>query len=329
MAITCLLELSESGQRFEGYALIKSVQDATTSGGSPYFNITVNKKHKSISCKLWENKFGGYSVVEIKKMLQSGTVHFIIGSISEYRGELQLTMDEFRLCKEGEVNITDYLEAAPEPIEELQKEYEQFLNDIQSPILHTICQQLYDDHKTDFTTFPAAKSNHHAFVGGLLYHTVSMLRIGKHIVSQYPQVNRSLLFASIALHDLGKVVELSGYIASDYTKVGNFLGHITIVNMLIDRKVQKLKEEKDKWTRADFDQVYELMHIISAHHGKLEWGSPVTSKNLEAEIIHHIDMIDSRINMIVNGLDDENLSEDEPKKIYPLGIYYKSTPTNL
>jgi 3'-5' exoribonuclease len=329
MAITCLLELSESGQRFEGYVLIKSVQDATTAGGSPYFNITVSKKHKSISSKLWENKFGGNSVVEIKKMLQSGSIHFIIGSISEYRGESQLTIDEFRLCKEGEVDITDYLEAAPEPIEKLQKEYEQFLDDIQSPILHTICQQLYEDHKADFVTFPAAKSNHHAFVGGLLYHTVSMLRIAKHIVSQYPQVNRNLLFASIALHDLGKVVELSGYVASDYTKVGNFLGHITIVNMLIDRKAQKLKEDKDKWTRDDFDQIYELMHIVSAHHGKLEWGSPVTSKILEAEIIHHIDMIDSRINMISHALADENLSEGEMKKIYPLGVYYKTTPNNL
>jgi 3'-5' exoribonuclease len=329
MAITCLLELSESGQRFEGNVLIKSVQDATTAGGSPYFNITVSKKHKNISSKLWENKFGGNTVSDIKRVLQSGSVHFIIGSVSEYRGELQLTIDEFHLCKDGETDITDYLEAAPEPIEKLQKEYEQYLNDIQSPILHTICQQLYDDHKKEFVTFPAAKSNHHAFVGGLLYHTVSMLRIAKHIVSQYPQVNRSLLFASIALHDFGKVVELTSYIAADYTKVGNFLGHITIVNMFIDRKTQKLKEDKDKWTREDFDQVYELMHIISAHHGKLEWGSPVTSKILEAEIIHHIDMIDSRINMIVNGLSDDSLAGGEPKKIFPLGIYYKSTLNDL
>lgn len=325
MTISCLIDVTEAGHRFEGYALIKAAQDGTTAKGDPYFNLTLGKKHRTIACKLWGNNFGPYDVAELKQLFSNGAIHYISGQVSDYRGELQLTIDSFRPVGEGEVDLADYLEAPPESIDALQAEFEQYIDEIKSPILQTITRELYENHQQQFITFPAGKSNHHAFMGGLLYHTVSMLRIAKHITSQYPQVNQSLLYAAIALHDMGKVVELSGYIAPDYTKVGNFLGHITIINMFIDRKAQKLKEDKESWTRADFNQVYELMHTISAHHGQLEWGSPVTSKLLEAEIIHHIDMLDSRINMIVSGLQDDHLGEDAAKRIYPLGNFYKTT----
>lgn len=327
MEISCLLELNESGHRFEGHVLIKAAQDGTTSGGSPFLNITIGKQHKTVACKLWENNFNGHAVTDLKAIFQVGQLMYISGNSSEYRGDLQLTIDSFRSIEDGEVDITHFLESAPEPMEELQLEFEQFLDDIESEIIQTVCKDLYEEHKESFLTFPAGKSNHHAFRSGLLYHVVSMLRIAKHLSTQYKELNRDLVYAGIALHDLGKVVELTGYLAPDYTKVGNLLGHITIVNMFVDRKVQKLKEDKERWTRADFEKVYELMHVISAHHGKLEFGSPVTPKILEAEIIHHIDMIDSRINMITKGLADESLTSQDPKKIFPLGLFYKTSST--
>lgn len=324
MAISCLTELRESGQEFDGYALVKSAQDAMTLGGSPFFNVTLGKKGTSISSKLWENKFNKMDVTQLKRLFENGKILHIQGKASEYRGELQLTIDQFRQIDQEEVSLADYLEAPPEPIESLQQEYEQYMENIQSPVLKTICQQIYEDHKEKIITYPAAKTNHHCFMGGLLYHTVSMLRLGEHISSQYPEVKKDLVMSGIALHDVGKVVEFTNYFAPDYSKVGNFLGHITIINMFIDRKVQKLKEEMT-WTRQEADEVYELMHVLNAHHGKLEYGSPVTSKILEAEVVHQIDMMDSRINMITYGLNDENLAKDEAKKIYPLGHYYKTT----
>nr|WP_255688602.1 HD domain-containing protein [Pontibacillus sp. HN14] len=160
-----------------------------------------------------------------------------------------------------------------------------------------------------------------------MYHTVSMLRLGDHISNQYKEVKKDLVMAGIALHDMGKVVEYTNYFAPDYSKVGNFLGHITIINMFIDRKVQVLKEEMP-WTRKEADEVYELMHVINAHHGKLEYGSPVESKILEAEVVHQVDMMDSRINMITYGLQDENLQENEAKRIYPMGMYYRTSQSD-
>jgi 3'-5' exoribonuclease len=324
--IPCLVDINEAGQRFEGFALVKSTQDRLTANGAPFFTITLGKKERQIACKLWDRNFGGYSVEALKtEVFREGSVLFVSGTVSEYNNELQLTIEEFRILQADEADIQDYLASSPEPIEDLQQEYETFLNEINSPMLKEICLSLYLEHKEKFIYFPAGKSLHHAVVGGLLWHVVSMLRIGKQISAQYPEINRDLLIEGIALHDLGKVVELSDYIAPDYTKIGNFLGHITIVNMFIDRKAQKMKEA-GTWPNKDFSQVYELMHVISAHHGKLEWGSPVQPALLEAEVIHQIDMLDSRINMVVTGLTaNSSLKSDETIKVWPLGHFYRTT----
>lgn len=326
MTVTSILDINASGERFTGYALIKSAQSATASNGSPYFTIIIGEKEKTISCKLWERHFNDNSVSQLtNEIFKVGSILYMEGAIGEYRGELQMTILHYRPAEDGEADITEYLESAPEPLDKMQIEFEGFIEDIKSSILKSICKDLYNEHKSSFITHPAAKSNHHSFRSGLLFHTLSMLRLSKSICSQYKQINRDMVYAAIVLHDLGKVVELTDFLAPDYTKVGNLLGHITIVNMFIDRKVQKMKEEQHIWDRTDFDQVYELMHIISSHHGKLEYGSPVMPKTLEAEVVHQIDMLDSRINMITGGLTDDSIKTDVPKKIYPLGLFYKTT----
>lgn len=320
-----LENITDAGTRFEGQALVKSVQERTTTNGAPFFNILLAKKEKMIPCKLWENNFGGQSIEQLKtETFREGAVVYVMGNVTEYNNELQLTIDGFQMVTDEEVDIQQFLASAPEPIENLQAEYESFIEEIDSPILKEITKSIYEDHKEAFLKYPAGKSLHHAVVGGLVWHVVSMLRIAKHVVKQYPQIQKDLLYAGICLHDLGKVVELSDPIAPEYTRVGNFLGHITIVNMFIDRKAQKLKEDPEY--KKEFQKVYELMHIISAHHGKLEWGSPVVPKLLEAEVMHQIDMLDSRINMIVTGIaNDTNKELDQPVKIHPLGNFYHTT----
>lgn len=322
MIETDLEKIQQPGVRFEGKALVKSVQERTTADGHPYFNITLVKKEKTISCKLWENHFGGQTVLQLKEeTFRQGNVVFVTGNVSHFNNELQLTIDSFHILSSDEFDLQEFLACAPEPLEQLQKEYESYIEEIESPILKEITKSLYEEHKEKFVKFPAGKTLHHAVVGGLLWHVVSMLRLAKHIVQLYPEVRKDLLYAGICLHDLGKVIELSDFIAPEYTKVGNFLGHITIVNMLIDRKAQKLKEEPQYV--KEFQKVYELMHIISAHHGKLEWGSPVLPQLLEAEVLHQIDMLDSRVNMIVSNLaKNPHKDFERPVKVHPLGNFY-------
>lgn len=320
MQTSRLLDIDKSTKGFEGYALVKNAWDATSSNGSPYFNITLTQKTKTMDCKLWENKFAGKSIEELKALFVPGKMVYVKGSVSEFRGNLQMAITNFRKAEETEVNIGEFIETAPESLEDLQNEYEAFLAEIHHPVIRTICADLYEENKQRFLNFPAATSLHHSFVGGLLYHTVSMLRLGKSIASQYPKVDKDILYAGIALHDLGKVVELSDAVAPQYTLTGNFLGHITIVAILIDRKLQELKAQGEI-TKEDAQKVIELQHVVLAHHGKLEYGSPVLAHTLEAEIIHQIDMMDSRINMIIHGLHDKQ--EGEIHKIHPIGNYYK------
>ncbi|MER2064386.1 MAG: HD domain-containing protein, partial [Alkalibacterium sp.] len=147
-----------------------------------------------------------------------------------------------------------------------------------------------------FFQSPAAKTNHHAFMGGLAFHTVSMLRIARSLSEIYSDLDVSLLFSGIILHDVGKVVELSGPTATDYTLEGKLIGHIVMINEDIVRACKELKIDEDH------EDVLLLKHTVLAHHGELEYGSPVRPLIPEAEMIHYIDQIDAKMNMISSAL---------------------------
>lgn len=143
---------------------------------------------------------------------------------------------------------------------------------------------------------PAAKTNHHAFEAGLAYHTATMVRLADSIGDIYPQLNKSLLFAGIMLHDLAKVIELTGPENTEYTVRGNLIGHIALIDEEITKVLQDLKIDDQK------EEVIVLRHVILSHHGLLEYGSPVRPKIMEAEIIHMIDNLDAEMMMMTTAL---------------------------
>ncbi len=151
-------------------------------------------------------------------------------------------------------------------------------------------------HHEAFFTFPAAKTNHHAFAGGLSFHTLSILRLAKSVVEQYEGINAPLLYAGTILHDLGKTEELSGPVSTSYTVAGNLIGHISLVDGEIVAACQTLKLDSEQ------EDVLLLRHVVLAHHGMLEYGSPVTPHVLEAEILHRLDEMDASIMMIQGAL---------------------------
>ena len=156
-----------------------------------------------------------------------------------------------------------------------------------------------DYRKKQFISYPAAKSMHHDFYSGLIYHTTTMLKIAKALVGIYPSLNKDLLYSGIILHDLGKTIELSGPVGTSYTLEGELLGHIVIMSDEVARMADKLGIEAEEITL--------LRHIILAHHGKYEFGSPKLPMIKEAEIIHFIDNIDARMMMF-----EKNLANVEP-----------------
>ncbi|MHC0037521.1 3'-5' exoribonuclease YhaM family protein [Pseudoneobacillus sp. C159] len=327
MAVTCLLEVVP-GEAFEGYCLVKEVKADKTKKGDPYLNVTVAKKHKLVACKLWNNGFGGRSVEEILTVFTNGAMLFLTGDASEYNGQVQMTISSFRMTEKGEVDYSEFLEMAPELPESMEAEIRAFIDEIKIPILHQITSELFEDHKKAFMYHVAAVKMHHNFRSGLAYHTLSLLRIAKSVCDQYGEiVNRSKMYAALTLHDMGKIIEMTkDYSAPEYTLIGQFLGHIQIVNQMIDRKLVAIRNTRPV-SAEEITVVYELMNIISSHHGPLSngWGSTAEPITLEGHLCHMIDNLDAKINMVAKAT--EGMKEGEVQKLWGLGKIYK--PKNL
>ena len=177
------------------------------------------------------------------------------------------------------------------------KEYlEQMMFRIENAVWQRVVRALYRKYDKEFFTYPAAKTNHHAFESGLAYHTATMVRLADSIGDVYPQLNKSLLYAGIMLHDLAKVIELTGPDNTEYTVRGNLIGHIALIDEEITKVLTELNIDDTK------EDVIILRHVVLSHHGLLEYGSPVRPRVMEAEIIHMIDNIDAEMMMMTTAL---------------------------
>ena len=219
------------------------------------------------------------------------------GKREMYQGNPQVKIIHLRTTKPEEPNDPAlYMERAPIKREEMEEEINQTLFEITNAHWNRIVRFLLNKYQKEFFEFPAAKRNHHAFAGGLAFHTLTMLRLGKAIAKEYPQLNASLLYAGIIIHDLGKVIELTGPSSTEYTVVGNLVGHLVLVDEEITKACAELKIDD-----ADEDVVI-LRHMVLSHHGLLEYGSPVRPRIMEAEILHQIDNIDASMQMISSAV---------------------------
>lgn len=301
------------GDQIETFLLIKSVTKGLTQAGKPYLTIILQDKTGEIEAKLWD------STKEDEERYLAGTIVKIAGEITSYRGKNQLKLLNIRLATaEDGVNVHDFLETAPLTPEEMMETITQYVFEMRNPNLQRITRYLLRKHQDAFLHYPAATKNHHEYVSGLAYHVVSMLELAKAIAKLYPSLNTDLLYAGIILHDLGKVIELSGSVAPAYTMEGTLLGHISIMISEISEAAKELGIEGE--------EVIILKHLVLSHHGKAEWGSPKPPLVKEAEILHYIDNIDAKMNMI-----DRALERVEPgeftEKIYALDnrSFYKPT----
>jgi 3'-5' exoribonuclease len=274
------------------YLLIKSAEEKTTRNGKTYLALTFQDTSGEMSGNHWD------ATEQDIAAFQPGKVVRVKGKREEYNGSPQLRINELRLASDGEPsNPSLYIERAPLKKEDMVDQFSQAIFEITNPNMNRIVRHIMNKYQKQFFHAPAAKKNHHAFVGGLAFHTVSMLNIAQTLVKQYPNINQSLLFAGLILHDVGKVIELTGPTATEYTLEGKLMGHIVIVSEEISKACQQLKIDE---THED---VVLLKHMVLAHHGELEYGSPVRPQLREAEILYYIDQIDAKINMLNAALD--------------------------
>lgn len=278
------VEKLNPGDSVENFFLIHRATQGVTAQGKDYMTLFLQDKSGDIEAKLWTVS------KEDMQILKPETIVWVKGDVINYRGRKQMKVNQFRLAKpEDGFKTQDFVAGAPLSPDEIQENISHYILDIENANLQRITRHLLKKYQDKFFTYPAASSHHHNFASGLSYHVLTMLEIAKSLCNIYPLLNRSLLYSSIFLHDLGKVRELSGPVATTYTVEGNLLGHISIAS---DEVAEAAKE-----LGIDGEEVMLLRHMILAHHGKMEFGSPKLPHLKEAEILFFIDNIDAKMNM--------------------------------
>jgi 3'-5' exoribonuclease len=280
----------EVGSQVELFLLIKNSTKGIASNGKPFLTLILQDQSGEIEAKLWDAN------EEDEKAYATQNIVKILGDVQNYRGKSQLKIRQIRRTGPADgVRLSDFLETAPVAKDEMAGKLTQYIFEMKNPNIQRITRHLIKKHQKAFMEYPAATKNHHEFVSGLAYHVVSMLDLAKAISSLYPSLDRDLLYAGVILHDMGKVLELSGPISTVYTLEGNLLGHITIMINEIGKAAEELG--------ISGEEVLILQHMVLSHHGKAEWGSPKPPLVKEAEILHYIDNLDAKMNMLDRALE--------------------------
>ena len=279
----------QTGEDFNLFLLIKSAEVKIARTGKPFIAFSFQDQSGSMDGMYWSA-----TDEEIAKF-QTGKVVFVRGMRDSYQGKSQVKIKQLRLADEGEPNDPSlYLERVEVKREDIKREIDEAIFLIREPNIVRIVHKILNTVEEDFYSYPAAKRFHHAMVGGLSFHTVSMLRIAKSLLKIYPDLNASLLISGIILHDIGKTIELSGPVSTEYTLKGKMMGHIVIMSELIDQACREIN------INSEMESIVLLKHVVLAHHGKLEFGSPVVPQIVEAELIHQIDLMDANLNMMLS-----------------------------
>ncbi len=278
------------GDAFDDFMLIKEVSRGVTSNGKPFLTLILRDATGEIEAKLWD------ATKEDETLFVPEQIIRISGEINQFRGKSQLKIMSVRLAQPTDnVYVTDLVEKAPVEKQFLTERLTEAIFEMKNPALQRIVRAFIKKYQEALLTYPAAAKNHHEYASGLAHHIVSMLAIAKELHKLYPELNKDLLYAGIILHDLGKIKELSGVITTSYTVEGKLLGHIPMMVEEIGVMAKELQIEGE--------EVMVLQHLVLSHHGKAEWGSPTPPLIKEAELLHLIDLIDAKMNMLNRALD--------------------------
>jgi len=281
---------SSVGDSFDGFLLIKESTKGIASNGKPFLTLILRDATGEIESKLWD------ATKEDEALFAAEQIIHVTGDINQFRGKSQLKIMSLRPAQPTDgVQVSDFVEKAPYEKAYLSEKLTEAIFEMQNPTIQRLVRAFIKKYQEGLLTYPAAAKNHHEYASGLAHHVVSMLQIARELHKLYPQLNKDLLYAGIILHDLGKLKELSGVVSTSYTLEGKLLGHIPIMVEEIGLMARDLQIEGE--------EVLILQHLVLSHHGKAEWGSPTPPLVREAELLHFIDLIDAKMNMLNRALD--------------------------
>jgi len=267
--------------------LVKDKILAMAKNGKPYMNLRLMDKSGDIEAKVWDN------TELLDKQFDKDDFVSVRGKASVYMNKMQVVIAEIAKVPEEQVVLADFLPESPRGGAEMRRE----LADTVAALGNIHLKRLMEAFLADepfmglYCQAPAAKGMHHVYLGGLLEHSLSLVKLAKTIVPLYGGINEDLLVVGSLLHDVGKIYEMSFERAFDYTDAGKLLGHITIGVELVDEKIRMV----DGFPR---ELALLLKHMLLSHHGQYEYGSPKRPKTIEATILSYLDDLDSKINGI-------------------------------
>lgn len=284
--------------------LLREVQRRQTKNNRPYLLCTFSDNSGEMGGVFWD-------VPEhIDAWAAPGQAVLVTGQVTSYRESLQISATDLNLWLEPDMGF--FLPTSRRPRAEMIAELRATIASLASPWQELTDRILLDpDFLPAFAASPAARNMHHAYIGGLLEHTLSMATLAGILADHYGPINRDLLLAGVLLHDAGKAHEYEVSSEFSFTDDGRMVGHILRAVIMIEQAATEL-------ATVDEEQLRALVHLVASHHGKLEWGSPVVPKTLEAILLHQLDLLDSRVQGYYDHLRNDGSDADWTVKPSPM-----------
>lgn len=263
---------------------VEQKKERDTREGDRYVIFVLKDKTGTISGYLWENP-------EKTRHIREGNFVWVRGTVDEYAGRIRIVISEI-LRYEESTSPEDFLPSTKHDVEKMYEELKKYIATVKNPHLRNLLEKIFEDEniREKFKKAPSGKKAHHAYLGGLLEHTLSLLRLAQGFKAQYEEINEDLLITGIILHDIGKIEEYQYEKVIDFSVKGKLLGHIILGYEMVREKIKEIEGFPE-------ELAYLVYHMILSHHGELEFGSPTVPLILEAEILHHLDNLDAKVAM--------------------------------
>jgi len=273
------------GETIRNVYLCKGKRSAETRNGKPYDNLILQDKTGTLDGKVWDPNSQGIAEYDEKDFIE------VFGDVTSYNGSLQMNIRQIRKAEEGEYNPADYMPTSEKSVDSMYEELLGFIRGISNTWLRQLLEYYFvkdEEFIRVFKGHSAAKTVHHGFAGGLLEHTLSVVKMCRYFADTYEILNRDLLYTAAMCHDIGKTKELSVFPDNDYTDDGQLLGHIIIGVEMMNDAIREIPGFPEKLGS-------ELKHCIISHHGELEYGSPKKPALAEAMALNLADNADAKM----------------------------------
>ncbi len=287
--------------------VVAEKQLRTARNGTPFLSLKLTDKSGQITGRIWER------AEERAQAIAPGSVVRVRGRSELYRDELQLQINDLSPLSLDEIDRADFLPVSPKSIEDLFQRLKELTSTIKKGALQRLTRHILSDtHLMDrFKTAPAAKSMHHAYLGGLLEHSVAVTELVSLIAAHYPDLNRDLLVVGAILHDVGKVDEFVYDLKIDYSHSGRLLGHMVLGVQILDEKIRSLRSFPS-------EEAILLSHLILSHHGEEAMGAVRLPMTREAFVLHFADDLDAKMNSVTRILADSKTGDEAWTAYQPL-----------